>query len=364
MRRAGAGWGAKGDRVSQIYLNAAGHGLPDGATCRTMIAHLELEAQIGAERAMAQQAEALRAVRAAVGRLLGAETGRVGFCPATTPLWLRVADRLSRPGARVVLSALEWGAHLRHMQDLAPRLGLRLDIIPAAESFDPAVWAARLKEDTAFLAVPMVTSIAGQALPLAQVAALPRPESCLLLVDGAQGFGRLPVPGMAQGCDIVVGTARKWLRAPRQTGVFSLSERAEAVLGLNVQDFEGSIPNVALRLGLGQALAAWQDNETAIMRHLDRLDAQLRGGLQARRPDLALCPPGAAGTVTALIPDPDRAATQAALERAGIVAKWADPPLEEPGAGFAPGWTPLRVSPHVYSSAEDIAAFLETMARV
>ena len=352
--------------TERTYLNACSHGLPSRAVLKRMTDHLAHESEVGAVRAMEGCAEELARVRARASALLGVEAGRIGFCAATTPIWTQVLGRLARPGARVVLCGLEWGDHLRQARWMADRIGMTLDIVPAEDAHEAAAWAERLEDDVAVLAVPAVTSIAGHRPPVEQIAALPRPEGTVLLVDAAQAIGRVSMAETLRGCDVVVATTRKWVRAPRQTALFSLSERAEASMGLTVGELEGSIPNVTLRLALGRALeeACARDGSSLaldVVARIEALDARMRDGLRTHRPDLMVREPGVIGTVTVVVPREQRDGLDRRLGRAGIVAKWCDPALEEPMAGHDATCVPLRVSPHSYNAPEDVDVFLEAM---
>jgi len=250
----------------------------------------------------------------------------VGFAVTTTRIWAAVLDRAGRPGARILLCDLEWGAHVRHAAHLAQRLDMRLDIVPASEAADPAAWAERLDEDVAVMAAPMVTSITGQILPVADIAALPRPDGTLTLLDAAQGVGRLPMAGL-QGWDIVAATSRKWLRAPRQTALLRLSPRASKRLTMPPDAFAGFAPNVPLRLGLGDALAAHLAHPPAPA--LEALDLILRTALDGTG---WLRPKGAPGTVTLAVPLDGQPAAAAALETANLTAKWCNTHQDGPRA--------------------------------
>ncbi|MEM8851385.1 MAG: hypothetical protein AAGE03_15310, partial [Pseudomonadota bacterium] len=132
-----------------IYLNGCSHGLPDRATLDRMRHHLAREAEIGPVGALADCEAEIAAIRADAARLLRAAPTQVGFGPGTAMLWTRLLDRTLRLGARVLLSAYEWGDHVRHLRAAAQRISVVLDVVPAAEGADPAAWAARIDGDVA-----------------------------------------------------------------------------------------------------------------------------------------------------------------------------------------------------------------------
>ena len=252
-----------------IYLNACSQGTPDLRNLERMIRHLEAEAEHGPQRAVDACAAELDLVRHLASNLLGTDRTRTGWCTGTAATWQRIVGLHARTAGRVVVSAYEWGDHVRYLRDVLSHHDVLMDVVPASETFDPQAWAARLDEDVLAMSIPLVTSVDGLALPVASVGALPRPEGTLLILDAAQGLGRVPIPPGAFGCDAVIATTRKWVRAPRQTAVFALSARAERVLGSTARDLEPIDRNAALHLGLGMALMDLAQSGLPVQRHSD-----------------------------------------------------------------------------------------------
>ncbi|MDZ7378202.1 MAG: aminotransferase class V-fold PLP-dependent enzyme [candidate division KSB1 bacterium] len=78
----------------------------------------------------------------------------------------------------------------------------------------------RVHEDTRLLLLSHVCYNTGVALPIADICArvkAGRPD-VLVLVDGAQAVGHVPVAVQELGCDFYAGDAHKWLVGPDQTG--------------------------------------------------------------------------------------------------------------------------------------------------
>ncbi|MEM7643746.1 MAG: aminotransferase class V-fold PLP-dependent enzyme [Pseudomonadota bacterium] len=339
-----------------LYLNACSHGLPSSATLQRMADHLAREIAVGPIQARTEARDEIAKARADVARVLNAKAG-TGIGTGTAQLWSRIVGQTLRPKGRVLISAYEWGDHVRFLRAAATRIGCGLDVVPAGEAADPAAWAARLDGDVVAICVPQITSIEGRAFPVGALAALPRPDDALLVVDAAQGVGRVAGTGLA-GADAVVATTRKWLRAPRQTAIFALSARAERGLGLSVADLEGTDGNAALRLGQGVALAeALALGLDAIQAGIGVLDRRLRDGLR----HLDVLPAHTVGTVTLRVPRDRRDRVDGRLRKAGIVAKWSDPAREEPlSPGFGTDGV-LRLSPHLYNGPEEIDAVLAAL---
>lgn len=60
---------------------------------------------------------------------------------------------------------------------------------------------------------------------------MPRPDNCLLFVDGAQAIEQFPVRMANTGADVLVAPSRRWLRGPRGEAIMAISDRALARLG-------------------------------------------------------------------------------------------------------------------------------------
>lgn len=349
-----------------IYLNAGGHGLPSAVTRARLLAHAVTEAEDGPLAAIEAAAAELAELRDKAARLLGTAPAQVALGNTTSQFWLAAMARLPLRGRRLLLAPHEWGNHLRYLRQIAPDLGLHLEILPVAEAMDPAAWAARMDEDVAALILPQVTSAQGLIYPVAAIAALPRPEQALVIVDTAQSLGRVEVP---PGWDVVTGTARKWLRGPRTTAMLALSPRASAVLGTPATGLEPMDANIALRLGMGLAL------DQVLTRGIAETGAQLAGIATVFRQALAAqdrlgdwlaagTPAGALapGHVTLAVPSAERARLTQGLERAGIIAKWADPAVEEPQAPCGAGTELLRITPHLDNTAAEAEALAAALS--
>lgn len=347
-----------------IYLNACGRSLAAPETLRVMADYLACEAQEGELQAEARYQEALGAVRGDAAGVLGA--GDVGFGNTTSQIWARIAGALPKTRGRILISDYEWGFNLRFWQQMVQGTDLRLEVVPSFPGgvFDLSAWQARMDGDVVAVSVPLVTSLCGIAFPVAQIAGLERPEGALLLVDAAQGIGRMDLAEPLAGCDVAVATARKWVRGPRQTAVFRISSKAQRVLGLPVADIEAADVNGALRLGLGCALRPLvQGGAEAVRAQVQRLDQRLREGLTEAGHTLLTVGDRAPGTLCLSVPQDQRDRVTARLEGAGIIGKWLNPAVEEPLAPYPPERALLRLSPHVYNSMDDIDRALAALGR-
>lgn len=347
----------------EIYLNHASYGRASAPVLERMRAYLAREEEIGPDRAQAEVGEELAALRQNAARLLGTETRRIGFGGTTAALWIETAGRLALAGRRVLVAPHEWHADIRALEDM----GARVEVLPELDPDEPdlAPWSSRIDDDVAMIAVPMVTSCAGLLYPVEEIGHLPRPKDCILMVDGAQALGQMEISVDDIGCDAFFATTRKWLRGPRQTALFWMSDwLAGQIPPARIErgDF-----NVALRLGQGAAVAEAVAGLPERIAALRAISAHIREGAERLGLRVLSTPANGTTAITLGLPPEAKSATDAALIRAGIIAKWTDPVGEEPKSALAAevasgGCAPLRISPHVLTTPDEIDLMFETLA--
>lgn len=351
-----------------IYLNSASHGQPSHHTLQRMIDYLVLEQEVGVFEAALRVQDELDQVRCNTAALINATPGNLGFSSTTTAAWLSIVPRLNLARGRILVAPHEWGDYLRLLESLTANTDATIEILPeldlAAPDPDLGRWRERLDDDVTAIFVPMVTSIDGYRYPVESIGRLPRPEGCVYVVDAAQALGQTPVDVIALSCDAVVATCRKWLRGPRNTALFwvsdSLGERFSAT---GIEPFDAS---PALRLGLGVAVS--EAEKTGIENIGTRIRALKNHAAHAARAiglSVQTGIPSQTGTLCLGIPSEAAARVQRELVSRGLVVKCPDRIWHEP---FAPeletDTVPLRISPNVYNSEEEISAFFENLQTV
>lgn len=329
-----------------------------------MAAHLSREQAVGPARAAVEAQPSIADVKANAAKLIGAQVTDVGLTSTTSSAWLDIASRLKIRGRRLLAAPHEWGDYLFALQRMADNADAALEVLPPLDLAAPDLseWAARIDEDVAAIFSPMVTSVRGLRYPVEEIARMPRPATCVYLIDAAQALGQTEVDVAKIGCDALVATTRKWLRAPRETALFWTNPamppelRAAALAPNDV--------NITLMLGMGAAL------EQALEAGVSELERRLRalsGFLyQAGRESGLDTPDGRApmtGAVTFLLPDESAPTVEAALREREIIAKFPHPAQDEPNCGDIPkGGSLLRISPNLYNSEQEISELVECVA--
>jgi cysteine desulfurase/selenocysteine lyase len=370
------------------HFNAAGCSLASQATLTAVTEHLELEARAGGYEAAAAVRPRIEAVYESAAALLGAQAREIALVESATVGWRRAIDALRlAPGDRVVVSWSAYVSFALHLLALERERGVVVEVVPSGA--DGAVDLARLEnalDGAALLALAHVPTSSGLVEPVVAAGALARAAGVLYLVDATQSVGQLAVDVDAIGCDVLVTTGRKYLRAPRGTGLLYLREAllerlpppapdvrgAEWVadrdwtLDPGARRFETWEASVALRLGLGVAIAETLALDVAATAtHLTTVAARLRAAL-AELPGVELADPPAAGSAIVTF-------CVAGLGSADVVARLAERDAKVVavprghalwdlgGRGLS---AVVRASPHVYDNDADLEALLDGVGAI
>ncbi|SNB76584.1 Selenocysteine lyase/Cysteine desulfurase [Arboricoccus pini] len=368
-----------------VHLNAASAGLQPRAVQQAVAEQLDLELLKGPHAAMAHAAVRIEPVREAVAELLGRMPDEIAFGETSGRLWAMAfhALRLS-PGAKIIVSRGEWGSNVLNILRRRQLEDIEVAVVERGRDGQLIVDHLRhlIDERTQAICMPVVESATGFRQPVEAVGALPRPDSCLFFVDGAQAVGRFPVDAMALNADILVAPARKWLRGPRGQALMALSPRALEILGdppiidqlagttfgwdgYALRDvsrrFEAYEFSWAARLGLGAAIRHVQSwGIAAIAAAIDARVAQICQGLQAI-PGVQVWEAQAdrPAFLTFALANHEASSVTARLAQSDITIATLD--WRTTRLNFEPPRTCNRVAPHAYTTEADIARFLDAI---
>ena len=377
--------------AGRIHLDNAGSALMPQPVLERMRRHLALEAEVGGYVAEERMAHEREATRQALARLIGAARPEdVAFCAsASDGLGRLIASVPLAAGAIVVTGFHEYVGNLLTIAERCRRTGAEMRIIP--DRGDGRLDLAAFREwvdggRVALIVLSHIASSSGIVQDVASVGRVAQEARIPFLLDAAQSCGQVPVMVGAIGCDMLVGTARKFLRGPRGVGFLWVApERLTALAPCYLVNNSGEIApdgtlalrrdaglfepwekNMTALLGLGAALAdreRWGPQR--IMARIQALAAGLRAEL-ARIPDVRLLdgPQATGGIVTfthaRLAPD----AIKHRLEEEGIavqVSRRLHTPFDLGPRGIEAA---VRVSPHVYNTEDEITQVARTLARL
>ena len=305
--------------------------------------------------------------------------------PGTTVMRQNVADLLGDLVTsldwrgrrnRVVTSALEWPGSL-HTWSQIGRLGGEAVVVPAEPdgiSFDVDRMVEAIDDRTLVVECSHVLFRTSTIVDLAPVVERAHDVGALVVVDGYQAAGTLPVDVVALGADVYLGGSVKYLSGgpgngwmhvsphlvdrlePVTTGWFGqaspFSFDPENAYAAGIRRFAGGTPGVPAAYAAEPAYAALADigmsrvRERSLSMTQPLLEAALERGYAVRSPH---DPARRGGHVT--IDPGDSARVHDALIARGTVVD------HRPGVG-------IRVSPHFYNTLDEALGVLDQMAEV
>ena len=309
----------------------------------------------------------------------------VGAPPGTTVMRQNVADLLGDLIScfdwhgrrnRVVTSALEWPGSL-HTWSQIGRLGGEAVVVPGEPdgiTFDVQQMVDAIDDRTLLVECSHVLFRTSTIVDLEPVVEKASAVGALVVVDGYQAAGTLPVDVVALGADIYLGGSVKYLSGGPGNGWMHVSPDVveqlepatpgwfgqtspfafdpEIAYASGVRRFAGGTPGVSAAYAAEPAYAALaeigmtrvRERSTSMTQPL--LEAALERGFTVRSPH---DPARRGGHVTIDPGDADR--VTAGLIARGIVVD------HRPGVG-------IRVSPHFYNTLDEALGVLDAMAEV
>jgi cysteine desulfurase/selenocysteine lyase len=374
--------------TAAIHLNAAGAALPSAGVVAAMKAHLDLEARVGLQAAVAKAQDGLTETRERAATLFDCRPDEIAFGATCAQLWSLLFHAQRRPaGGRILVSRGEWGGNLMAIHAAARDLGIAVETIATDDAgrIEVARLQARLDDDVRLLAVTAVSSVNGLRQPVSAIGALERPPGCLYFIDAAQMAGRFPLSLRETHADVIVAPARKWLRGPRGQAVAAFSGAAllrltaaplwdfagvvwskdgEPSPRSDARRFESFDFSVASRLGFGAALGELLDaGPAAVTGAIDDRVRLLRSALAACDGVTVLEPADSdAAFLTFTCGDVPPSDVVLALGEAGIAIANQQrhyAPLEMSARRLS---NVLRAAPHAYTHPDEITRFVEALA--
>jgi selenocysteine lyase/cysteine desulfurase len=373
-------------------LNNAGASLPPRPVTEGVIGYLRREELHGGYETFEAMEPLVGRYRAAMATLIEADPAEIAVSQNDTQAWASafwglVHTGAIAPGSSVVVDRATYASHYVGLLQARKHFGLRIVLAESDETGALSLEALAdvVDERVSMVALTHVGSHRGLVNPVELAGeVIRRRSSALYFIDACQSLGQLPVSVRASGCDVLTATGRKYLRAPRGTGVLFVASRvldridppgidghsAEWVsawdyeLLPDARRFEQFEASMANRVGLGIAIdyaLSWGIG--AIRARIAELAEHLRTGL-ADLGDVEVLDGGRvrSGIVTFRELRREPPETQAALRRAGIATSLVAPRsarLDMDPAGLAGA---VRASVHYYNTTDELARVLAVLA--
>jgi L-cysteine/cystine lyase len=216
-----------------IYLNTGSVGPLPAETAAAMAEMADHELRIGRAHvdSFALATQRMDEARAAVAAVLTADVDDIALTHATTDGMNIGAWAIDwKPGDRVVTTNLEHPGGIGPLYLLRDRLGVDLHIVDVGLGGDReallAAFDAAIDDRTRMVSLSHVLWATGAVLPIPEIAALAHARGAVVVVDGAQSAGAIPVDLAATGADVYAIPAQKWLMGPEGMGAVAVTRAA------------------------------------------------------------------------------------------------------------------------------------------
>jgi cysteine desulfurase/selenocysteine lyase len=363
-----------------IHLNNAGASLPPDCVTDAVVAHLQRESQVGGYRALADAADALEGVYISAARLLNADPSEMALMESATRAWDSAFTSFTfAPGDRIITARAEYASNMLALLHAVRRQGVAIDLAPddGCGQVDVAALAGLIGPRTRLIALTHAPTDSGLVNPVAAIGRLAQDAGVPFLLDACQSVGQMPVDVEEIGCTMLTATGRKFLRAPRGTGLLYVRRDWQDRLDAPTLDLRGATwtgpdqyeirpdarrfetweASAALRLGLGAALdhaLGW--GMGAIRTRIDALAGLLRRLLTERGAQVADRGQTLSGIVTFTTSEAP-AAMASRLQAQAINVS-----VSAPGWSRFDGAPPrVRASVHYYNTEDELARFVDAV---
>lgn len=375
----------------RAHLNNAGAALMPRSVIDAVVAHLELEGNIGGYEASYARAEAIEATYDRLAELIGASRHNVAVVNSATMAFVQALSSMDLDsGDVIVTSRSDYTSHQIQYLSLARRRGCRIIHAPnlPGGGIDPdGVRQILTSETCRLVCVSWVPTHSGLVQDVAAVGEVCEGAGVPYFVDACQAAGQIPIDVETLRCDYLSGTGRKFLRGPRGIGWLYASDRALArgdhPLFVDMHGAQWKAPDVyeispsarryeewekayALLLGLSAAVRYALDVGVGVAGERARaLADRARAGLSSL-PGVRVLDPGEhpCAIVTAEIGELDATLVARRLRDRGINTvsseRWYGL-LDFTAQGVS---SALRVSPHYYNTSQEIDAMIAGVSDV
>lgn len=369
MTELGARWRSARPKVAGLHLDSGACSRQSFAVIDAATQHARHEAEVGGYVAAAAAAPVLDAGRSAVAALTGMSASDVVYTTGANHALDLLLSSWTGPRTAACLPG-EYGPNLAVMA----ANGFDVRALPADDigrlAVDEAA-AALAANPPALVHLTALASHRGIVQPARELADVCRDLGLPLVIDAAQALGHVEC---AVGADAVYSSSRKWLAGPRGVGMLAIRPAFAERLRPRLPPPEWNLPmtvlerlehgetNLAARIGLsvalGEFLAFGPERIRAGLAEVGRLTRDALAGVDGWRVVEPVDEPTA---ITTLAPtagvDPQRVRAWLIAER-GIVTTYA----EVQRAPFEMAAPVLRVSPHVDTTADELATCAEALA--
>lgn len=370
----------------RIHLDNCGSALMAQPVIDEIKAAFEREIAVGGYVAQEQQADKLSESYVLLARLLGGSADDYAFVGSAVDGWTKAFYSLPlQPGDNIVTAYNEYCSNYVAYLQVAKLYDVEIRVARPAQGggIDLDHLADLIDARTRLISISHMPSSSGEINQVKDVGRIAGDKGILYQLDACQSAGHVPVSAEDIGCDIMTGTARKFLRGPRGIGFLYVNEKArsqmepvvltnqsavwsgtdEYTLRQDTKVFEAWERSVVNQLGFASAINYLL--ELGVEKATNQIAynaSYLREKLPTIRGVQIECPPNATSAIITFnkegyLPSdikPVMENQNIGVQIASVVHTRLD--MEARGIESA-----VRISPHYYTSQQDMDGFLNAL---
>lgn len=311
----------------------------------------------------------MEAVREVVGDYINADKENILLTRNTTEGLNLVAQSLRlQPGDEILTTDQEHGGAMVGLEYVAKNQSatirkMTFSMPSKSEEEIVNIVKSNITERTKVVLLSHVNTITGLVMPLEAIAQITKPKGIILIADGAQAMGQVPVDVKAMGVDAYACSGHKWLMGPKETGLLYVAPGFKSQIntpftqsGFGSYSASSGTRNVAIHMGLGAAIQ-WHQKigvDRVYKRCLEMRNycydqlAKLKGiNIISPKEDKLSC-----GIVSFTLDQAKNSEIAHQLKDQDIIVK------------TLPGINGNRISCHMFVSKKDIDAFILALEKV
>lgn len=212
-----------------LFMNSAGSSLMSENTVSAVKDYLDLEVKYGGYEVMIEHASRYISCYTEGAKLLNCRPDQIALCESATSGFNNAISSIPfKPNDVILTSAMDYGSNMMLYKYLEMRYKVKLVLCKTdlngqidLEDFTAYVVDNRPK----LVAITHIPTNAGSIQDLSLISQLCLHHDIRLAIDACQSVGQINVDVQAIKCDILTVTGRKFLRAPRGTGLLYVSDK-------------------------------------------------------------------------------------------------------------------------------------------
>src|SRR5262245_60533218 len=193
-------------------------------TLDAVVRHLQRESEVGGYAAAAEIAEVLEQGRGDLAALVGGKPNEIALATSDTAAWIKawwgwVAGGNVAAGSIVLVDRMIYHSHYAALVATQPLAGFEIRMMPALPDGTIDLDSLQLDDNVNAICTTLIGTHCGNVNPIPELGAIAATGEIPVFLDACQAIGQIDLDVAALGCHVLTATGRKFLRAPRGTGL-------------------------------------------------------------------------------------------------------------------------------------------------